>query len=79
MTPATLVERLREDIRARFLRILAGPGWGNITDRIGRRRWTVACFTGGALLLAEPLGARVLIASAAILGGIALTIVRKKA
>ncbi len=23
---------------ATFLRILAGPGWGNITDRIGRRR-----------------------------------------
>lgn len=34
---------------------------------------------GGALLLAEPVGARVLVASAAILGGIALTIVRKKA
>ncbi len=23
---------------ATFLRILAGPGWGNVTDRIGRRR-----------------------------------------
>jgi drug/metabolite transporter (DMT)-like permease len=34
---------------------------------------------GGALLLAEPIGLRVLVASAAILGGIAITIVRPKA
>ncbi len=32
---------------------------------------------GGALLLAEPISLRVLVASAAILGGIALTIVKK--
>ena len=32
---------------------------------------------GGAVLLAEPLTARLLLASAAILGGIALTIRRK--
>jgi drug/metabolite transporter (DMT)-like permease len=32
---------------------------------------------GGALLLAEPIGARVLLASATILGGIALTILKK--
>lgn len=32
---------------------------------------------GGALLLAEPIGLRVLVASGAILGGIALTIVKK--
>lgn len=30
---------------ATFLRILAGPGWGNITDRIGRRR-PVLLFAG---------------------------------
>ena len=34
--------------------------------------------TGGALLLGETIGTRVLVASAAILGGIALTIVKKR-
>jgi drug/metabolite transporter (DMT)-like permease len=33
---------------------------------------------GGAVLLAEPLTPRLLLASAAVLGGIALTIARKK-
>ena len=36
----------------------------------------IAAF-GGVILLAEPLGLRLLLASAAILGGIALTIVGK--
>ena len=35
MSPETIGQILGT---ATFLRILAGPGWGNVTDRIGRRR-----------------------------------------
>ncbi|MGE0226464.1 MAG: MFS transporter [Acetobacteraceae bacterium] len=45
---------------ATFLRILAGPGWGNVTDRIGRRRPVLlvagALATGMALLFPTTYG-----------------------
>jgi len=45
--------------------------------RVALKRPDAIAALGGAVLLAEPITARLLIASAAILGGIALTI-RKK-
>ena len=38
---------------ATFLRILAGPGWGNVTDRFGRRRMVGRAI---ALLVICPAG-----------------------
>ncbi len=37
---------------AALLRVLAGPGWGNVADRIGRRRPVLFCAALGAACLA---------------------------
>ena len=54
---------------ATFLRILAGPGWGNVTDRIGRRRPVLLLAglvaTGMALLYLPAQGFRMLLLVAA--------------